>query len=686
MSYVSGAMPLHKLIHRFTSIPTTRAALSAAAFALASLAASAQTLNWTLRNTGVASGLQYTSAAYGAGKHVVLAYGSNPSGGFLTQAAVSANGTDWSVNTLPTNPVSRGIAFGGGLFVAVAERNGADSGHTQNILTSPDGANWTARTTGSGTLNAIAYAGGRFVAVGAANNGQNAVTSTDGVSWTRVSVPSGTVALNGVVAHPILGNFVAWSGQSGDFYVSSNGSSWTKISLVSGGFYNIWGVTYAGGTYIAAVKVLPGDTSGRLYTSPDGTTWTQGPAVAMPAGFAGAGVAANAGLAGGSATVAIIGGVMDFDTFTNKPYVLVGTGALSSWGAATFGTGDFVDNRFVAYSNGLWILGNNRTQLYIAGDTTGGSGGTGGSGNTGGGTGGSGGTGNTGGGTGGTGGTGGSGGSGTGSSAGAYLSNLSIRARAGTGAETLIVGFTIGGSGTSGTKTVLGRAIGPGLASFGLAGTLADPVLQAYSGTSLIGANDNWSGSDVANTAASLGAFALTTGSRDAALLSGALAPGAYTVQISGNGGTSGLALAELYDTTANTAFTSTTPRLANVSSRTFVGTGDATLICGFVVSGSGQRRVLIRAVGPGLAAWNLSNLLADPQLALYSGASKIAENDNWDASTQPAQQSVYAFALTPGSKDAALVATLNPGAYSVQLSGANGTTGVALIELYELP
>jgi hypothetical protein len=120
------------------------------------------------------------------------------------------------------------------------------------------------------------------------------------------------------------------------------------------------------------------------------------------------------------------------------------------------------------------------------------------------------------------------------------------------------------------------------------------------------------------------------------------------------------------------------------------VGTGGNVLITGFVVGGSGTGRILVRAAGPALSAFGLGGVLVDPKLELFRsvGASSVlvAENDDWSNTTLAAQQSVGAFALTPGSKDAVLVATLEPGSYTAQVSGVGGTTGVALVEIYQLP
>jgi hypothetical protein len=141
--------------------------------------------------------------------------------------------------------------------------------------------------------------------------------------------------------------------------------------------------------------------------------------------------------------------------------------------------------------------------------------------------------------------------------------------------------------------------------------------------------------------------------------------------------------LVEAYDAGSGSAV-----RLTNLSARNRVGTGNDILIAGFFIAGTGTQRVLIRAVGPSLAAFGLTGLLTDPKLEIYNAAgAKIAENDNWDATLSSTFASAGAFALTPGGKDAALIVSLPAGAtYTVQVKGADGGTGEGLIEVYELP
>ncbi len=276
-----------------------------------------------------------------------------------------------------------------------------------------------------------------------------------------------------------------------------------------------------------------------------------------------------------------------------------------------------------------------------------------------------------------------------------HLSNLSVRTGAGTGDSTLIVGFVIGGDGTTGTEPLLIRGVGPTLSAYGVTGVLADPSLALFTsgGSSPIASNDNWGG-DAAVTAVgnAVGAFPLASATSKDAAVALNLASGAYTAQVTGVGGTSGIALAEIYDASGS-AFTATTPRLINVSARAQVGTGAGVLIAGFVIDGSSPCTVLIRGVGPTLANYGVGGVLADPQLTLtqtVNGSTvTIASNDNWagDASISSAASSVGAFALaSASSQDAALLVTLPPGVYTAQVSGVGGTTGVALVEVYEVP
>jgi len=232
---------------------------------------------------------------------------------------------------------------------------------------------------------------------------------------------------------------------------------------------------------------------------------------------------------------------------------------------------------------------------------------------------------------------------------------------------------------SGGPKNVLLRAVGPTLGAFGVPDVMPDPKMDIFNGSTRIASNDNWGGS--ANLAAAfqaVGAFGYSaTSSLDAALV--ASIDGGRTVQVSGP--KAGTVLVEGYD-----AGTGDSPRFSNLSARNKVGAGANILIAGFTLSGTGTRNLLIRAVGPKLAEFGVSGVLQDPKLQIYRGQTVIAENDNWASSLSTTFSSVGAFGLTAGSKDAALVIPLQAGSYTVQVSGADGGIGEAIVEIYELP
>jgi hypothetical protein len=271
----------------------------------------------------------------------------------------------------------------------------------------------------------------------------------------------------------------------------------------------------------------------------------------------------------------------------------------------------------------------------------------------------------------------------------ARLVNLSILTNIATAGDNFTMGYVVGGSGTSGSKPVLIRAAGPSLTQLGVTGVLADPKLELFAKTTASGNNDNWGGTATLSTAfAAVGAFPYASPtSLDAAALA-TIPAGDNSVRVSANGNGTGTVIAELYDSTPATGFTATTPRLVNVSVLKNIGTG---LTAGFVIGGTGSKTVLIRAVGPTLATapFNVSGVVADPQLTLFSGQSVLGTNDNWGGSASLAAtfSAVGAFALPAGSRDAALVATLEPGInYTVRVTGVGASTGQALIEVYEVP
>lgn len=267
------------------------------------------------------------------------------------------------------------------------------------------------------------------------------------------------------------------------------------------------------------------------------------------------------------------------------------------------------------------------------------------------------------------------------------LINLATRTQVLADSATLISGFVVAGA----PKTILVRAAGPALAAFGVTGALAQPSLTLYRGSQLIASNTRWSTAANApalrDTAQRVGAFAFPEGSADSALLA-TLEPGDYTAQVTSVTSATGVALIELYDAAA----TSPSPsRLINTSVRAHVGTGGQILIPGLVVGPGAPKTVLIRAVGPGLAQFGVTGLLARPVLTLFAGDTAYRTNTGWRnmadvAAFQTQSERLRLFPFADNGADSALYVTLDPGAYTLQVTGAGDTTGVALVEIYEVP
>lgn len=275
----------------------------------------------------------------------------------------------------------------------------------------------------------------------------------------------------------------------------------------------------------------------------------------------------------------------------------------------------------------------------------------------------------------------------------ARLLNLSTRGRSLIGADALVPGFVLGGAGT---KRLLIRAVGPTLANFGVPDVHADPslTLKRFDGVSQsfvdVASNDDWSDSSDAATltslASTLGAFALDSGSADAAIVAD-LSPGSYTVVTGSPNGATGTAIVELYDADSD----ATAIRLLNISTRGFIEAGSSPLVSGFVISEEGPRTVLIRAIGPTLGDYGVTGALADSRLTLFQNERELYTNDNWadfsDASgIVTVGATVGAFALDSGSADAAMLVTLAPGVYTARADSSNTTSGIALIEIYLVP
>jgi hypothetical protein len=235
------------------------------------------------------------------------------------------------------------------------------------------------------------------------------------------------------------------------------------------------------------------------------------------------------------------------------------------------------------------------------------------------------------------------------------------------------------------------RAAGPALGALGFPGTMNDPKLETFAGSTKTGENDNWGGTPaLKNAFSSVGAFPYASDtSKDAAAV-GSITTRDNSVKVSSSDGGTGAVIAEVYDATPSGNFTASSPRLINVSVLKPIGNS---LTVGFVIGGTGTKTVLLRALGPTLASlfgFPPSAVIADPKLELFNGASvSIGTNDNWGgtAALSAAFTAAGTFGLAPTSLDAATTATLSPGNYTVVVTPVAGTaTGTGLVEVYELP
>ena len=255
-----------------------------------------------------------------------------------------------------------------------------------------------------------------------------------------------------------------------------------------------------------------------------------------------------------------------------------------------------------------------------------------------------------------------------------HLGNLSTRTFVQTGDNVVIGGFIITGSGQ---KRVIVRAIGPSLVNHGITNPLQNPTLELHDHTgAVIASNDNWM--NAPNKQEIIDSGLAPSNNLESAILT-SLNPGAYTAIVRGVNNGTGIALVEGYD--LNPAAGS---KLGNLSTRALVQTGNNVMIGGFIITGAGQKTVLVRAIGPSLAQHGITNPLLDPTLELHNGnGAVIAFNDNWK-DTQQAQ--IQATGLAPtNDNESAILRTLPPGNYTAVVRGKNNTIGVALVEVYGL-
>jgi hypothetical protein len=269
------------------------------------------------------------------------------------------------------------------------------------------------------------------------------------------------------------------------------------------------------------------------------------------------------------------------------------------------------------------------------------------------------------------------------------LANISVRGWIGGPGEQLTLGMV---SNAATAVPILVRALGPALERFGVSEFVRDPRLTVYDRSGQpIAANDEWSlqsgAGQIADVATRVGAAALSSGSKDAAVLLDVTA-GPLTFTCGSANGSTGAALVELFSPDSPTM--SLSP-LRNFSVRARTSTGDGALILGFVISGSASRTVLIRGIGPALRPFGVRDAAGDPVLVLFDDKGRpIGSNDDWEErnetlSLRPLFSQLGAFELPAGSRDAALLITLAPGAYTVRCDEKDRAAGAVLVEVYDV-
>ncbi|HYJ03575.1 MAG TPA: matrixin family metalloprotease [Chthoniobacterales bacterium] len=256
-----------------------------------------------------------------------------------------------------------------------------------------------------------------------------------------------------------------------------------------------------------------------------------------------------------------------------------------------------------------------------------------------------------------------------------HLANISTRMKVGSGQNVLIGGFIIQGSQP---KTLILRAIGPSLVASGVLNVLANPVLELRDSAGvLVASNNDWQDTQASQIQQS---GIAPTNALESAMLK-TLAPGSYTAVVSGYDGGQGNGLIEAYEMDANST------RMVNISTRGRVGTADEPMIGGLIVQGGVTKRVIIRALGPSLAGGSspVLGILADPILELRDGSGNLlAVNDDWGGSTQV--NDILATTIPPvNALESAVVASLNAGNYTAIVRGLDNTSGVALVEVFDL-
>ncbi len=589
---------------------------------------------------------------------------------FFSGIYSSIDGVTWTNASPSRNETLRGVAYGNGRFVAVGEEG--------IIWSSADGLSWSVlQLVSEKDLREVQFNGSSFLAVG---DSGTALLSADGVNWQERSLTDGNTTANGVSFFKdtagsgltvlngkwtVMTSWLFLNNSGRILWNSDTGNSW---SIVSGTYFDNdftpLKLTSVGQGSTALVFPLH-NTQPKFRYSSDGVVWNEkvlGPALAgsLRGGAEGKGRIVLVGEKGQIFTTADgppalaqqpqpqsvnLGqpAVLQVVAYANGPFSYQWKKDGAPLTGATNGTLTMSGVRSTDAGSYTVVVGN------AAGFTT---------------------------------------------SIGATLSvtlpgrliNLSVLTDIVSAGDDFTLGYVVGGTNTSGAKPLVIRAAGPSLGALGVLGTLDDPRLELFAGSTLTGGNDNWGGSAPLTSAlAAVGAFAYTGPlSKDAATTAN-ITTRDNSVKVFAVGSGRGRVIAEIYDATSLASFTTSTPRLINVSVRKHLG---SVLTMGFVVGGSASAKVLVRGIGPTLGAFGVPGTVDDPQLTLFNSSVKIGENNDWGgtAPLTAAFASVGAFALPATSKDAALLVTLAPGNYTAQVTGFNGTTGVALVEVYEVP
>lgn len=612
-----------------------------------------------------ASGFRNRSAVFGLWLYLFIA-------GLSVEAQSS-----WTLRNAP--------AQGGNLLWSITEGNAGmvAVGDQGKIIHSDDGKAWKISPSGTNVwLVAVTYGNGRYIAVG--DNG-TILSSTDGKEWSRITRSGTTARLNNVLY--AQKHFVA-VGEGGTVVVSDTGDVWSPtVSNVNGWLH---GLAFGGGYWVATGE------AGAVTTSKDGINWTsrnlylsknlEAVAFASSVKYTYSDTSYSIDtrfVAVGQDGTARVIYIQDSNYSPGSSYFYVSSGSSNTGTTVRLGSLAVYNKVFVATGDngtvitakseyGPWTkvdVGSNkllnasgfgRSSLFLAGE-----------------------------------------GETIYQSEAIFpsrLGNISTRAQVGSGSNVMIAGTIIDGVKS---KRVLVRAVGPQLASYGLTGAVADPVLTVYDGRGQVfatntGWDTNLNPASIADAAKQVGAFELPRGSKDSAMVL-TLNPGIYTFMVSSATGKGGVGLVEAYDMDP---FDGQGSRTINISTRGVVGTDERIMIAGIIVQGPSSRTLLIRGVGPTLGTnYGVPGTLDDPVIKLLQvDGTVIATNDNWSDKTtiygqdvtadsiRAASAEVGAFPLAESSKDAALLVTLVPGNYTIQITGKNNSTGVALAEAYELP